>query len=385
MEDVGQRIRTIYAEQEAAAKPAVAPDDLPFSYAAITPEWMTHVLCKDVPGAKVVGVRLDDPDDGTANRQRIFVDYNSVGNDGGLPASVFCKGSQGLLNRINLGLSGGTHAEVTFYNRIRPLLNIDTPKTYLATYDPQSFNSIIVMDDIEKDVSFCRHWTPIDLEQATGQMEMLSRLHAPLLENPAFTPASTGLVTWPQFYAAVVSYGHEHSTNAGFLAAEEVIPPRLYARYPEIWPATRYSIRTHETLPATVIHGDSHLKQWYVRKDGGTMGVSDWQCASFGHWSRDVAYCVATSLAIEDRREWEQELLRRYMEMMRSQGAAMPDFDEAWLRYRQNLVSILSWWTGTLLPTADQPDMQPRDTTLEFIKRLTHAIDDTGALDLCRD
>jgi hypothetical protein len=385
--DLMLQIREQYAADEAeaaAGKRAVDPSDIPFSYETITPEWLTHLLCKEHPQARVVGFTLDEKDDGTANRQRIFLTYNEAGRAAGLPASVFCKASQGLLNRINLGLSGGTHSEVTFYNRLRPHLVLDIPIPYLATYDPKSFNSIIVMKDLEKEVSFCRHWTPISFELALSQMDLLAGVHSRFQDSPVFNAQSTGLVTWPQFFAAVVSYGHETATNNGFLAAEAVIPPRLFRRYDEVWPAICYGVKTHERLPATLVHGDCHLKQWFIRSSNNRMGLTDWQCASFGHWARDVAYVIATSLTVEDRRRWEKDLVTYYLGQMAEKGAAMPSFDEAWLRYRQNMVSALSWWTGTLTPTDDQPDMQPRETSLEFIKRLSHGIDDLDGLDACQ-
>jgi hypothetical protein len=93
---------------------------------------------------------------------------------------------------------------------------------------------------------------------------------------------------------------------------------------------------------------------------------------------------TATCLAVEDRRRWERDLVAYYLDRMAASGAEVLDFDQTWLRYRQNMVQALSWWTGTLAPTEDQPDMQPRDTSLEFIKRLAHAIDDLDALDACR-
>lgn len=380
-----ERIREIYEREAAQPKRATQPGDIPFNYEAITPEWMTHVLCKDVPGARVVEVSLDDADDGTSNRRRVFVTYNEAGVKAQLPTSVFCKGSQGLLNRINLALSGGTHSEVTFYQKVRPLLELDTPAAYLATYDPDSFNSIIVLEDIGGDVSFCDHTTPIDFEQIRSQLDLLAKLHSTFYGGSRHNATTLGMLTWPDFFEKVVSYGHEHASNNGFRAAEHVIPPRLFKRYSEVWPAIVYVNQTHRKLPTTLLHGDCHLKQWYVRNSTGSMGVSDWQCATFGHWARDVAYMVTTSLSIEDRRRWERELLGYYLDAMGSKGADVPPFEEAWTRYRQNIVQALSWWTGTLTPTEDQPDMQPRETSLAFIERFAHAIDDLDALDVCKD
>jgi hypothetical protein len=381
-----ERVRNFYEDEARSPKVVTSLDEIPFSFDMIGPEWMTAILCADVPGAKVTKVTLDEADDGTSNRRRIFLEYNAAGQAAGLPRSVFSKGSIGLLNRINLGLSGGAEAEVEFYDKIRPLVKADLPVPRFAKFEADTFKSIIVLDDMEGEVEFCRHWTPISREQIRSQLDLISTYHARFLEDPKINVNTTALVTWPDFFQAVVSYGHENATNAGLREAdrEGVVPKRLMSRFDEVWPATLFANEEHRRLPATLIHGDCHLKQWYIRKDTGTMGVSDWQCASFGHWSRDLAYMTATSLSVEDRRAWEGELVPEYREMMLSKGAAMPSLDETWLRYRQNMAGALSWWTGTLTPTKDQPDMQPRDTSLEFIKRLSHAMDDLDSIDACK-
>ena len=385
MQDVIDRIRARYDEDKAVAREARALDEIPFSYEMIGPDWMTAVLCRSVPGARVTKVTLGEADEGTSSRRAIYLEYNEAGARAGLPRSVFCKSSHSVLHRINLGLSGAAFSEVTFYNTLRPLVEVDAPEPYFANFDPETFNSIIVLRNMEEEVEFCRHWTPISREQIRSQLDLISTFHARFLEDAEINARTVPLATWSKFYAAVESYGHEAATNEGFLLAEEVIPARLYKRFPEVWPAQKWANDLHDRLPATLIHGDCHLKQWYIRRSTGGMGLTDWQCASFGHWSRDLAYMTATSLTVEDRRAWDRELVAEYIEMMKSKGVDMPSFDETFLRYRQGMVGSLSWWTGTLAPTKDQPDMQPRDTTMEFIKRLAHAVDDLDGLDVCCD
>jgi hypothetical protein len=57
------------------------------------------------------------------------------------------------------------------------------------------------------------------------------------------------------------------------------------------------------------------------------------------------------------------------------------EFDDAWQHYRQQLISALTWWTVTLTPPEGLPDMQPKRTSLEFIRRISTAIDDLDAMD----
>ena len=87
-------------------------------------------------------------------------------------------------------------------------------------------------------------------------------------------------------------------------------------------------------------HDDVHLKNWYVAGNG-EMGLSDWQDVSRGHWARDVAYAVSTALTVEDRRAWEQDLIKYYLEELRASGGPQVGFDEAWKVYRRQLITAL--------------------------------------------
>jgi aminoglycoside phosphotransferase (APT) family kinase protein len=41
-----------------------------------------------------------------------------------------------------------------------------------------------------------------------------------------------------------------------------------------------------------------HLGNWHFT-GGGAMGLCDWQCISVGHWSRDLAYALASTLTVD--------------------------------------------------------------------------------------
>ncbi|MBV8773813.1 MAG: DUF1679 domain-containing protein, partial [Deltaproteobacteria bacterium] len=112
----------------------------------------------------------------------------------------------------------------------------------------------------------------------------------------------------------------------------------------------------------------------------GVLGLCDWQCLGRGHWARDVAYAISTTLSIEDRRAWERELLQRYLERMAEKSVLSVSFDEAWDLYRQQLPLALLMWTPTLVHTRTTPDMQPEQMSLEMIKRITVAMSDVQTL-----
>ena len=100
--DLTQQITKAFELEQQNKRKAVNADDIPVSYDAIAPQWLTNVICKNHPGAEVLAYRLDAPDDGTTDRQRIFLTYNEAGNVAKLPPSLFCKASHRLDKRLML-------------------------------------------------------------------------------------------------------------------------------------------------------------------------------------------------------------------------------------------------------------------------------------------
>jgi thiamine kinase-like enzyme len=375
-------IKEHYAAERAERRPLVSADVLPIAYEEITPAWLTSVLGKGYAGAEVVSHRLGAKDEGTSSRRRIFLDWNEEGRRAGRPQSVFCKGSLTLEGRYILGMNGGIAAEVTFYNVVRPGLAIEAPEAYFARYHPKSFNSIIMMRDLGEEARFCNHRTQLTLEQAQSQMRLLATLHARYYDGPELSTTLSAFNTWEDYFTITVEEaGFGPSCARGFEQAEEVIPPRLFKRAKEVWPATLRCVAMHRELPRMLIHSDVHVKNWFVAKNG-EMGLNDWQCSCKGHWGRDVAYAISTALSIADRRAWERDLIRYYLDRLHAAGGPTVPFEDAWRIYRGQLFSALAWWTGTLGQPPEAPKMQPPETSIEFIERMTHAIDDVDALDV---
>lgn len=369
-------------DQQHLDRKVLLASEIPLSYEAITPQWLTAVLCGRTPGAEVVSHRLDAIDDGSSNRRKIHLEYNAAGRAAGLPAVLFCKANQGLSNRVILAISGGAESETAYYQRIRPTLDIESPRGYHAAFDPESYNYIVMLEDLSRTVTeFCSHKTVMTQERARSEMRALATLHSAYYGKAETADGVlAGFKSWPGYFNDTLAFGMKEGSTAGFLDAEQVVPPRLYARHAEIWDKTLASIALHDRSPKTLAHGDVHLKNWYVAGNG-EMGLADWQCAHRGLWARDVAYALSTALTVEDRRAWEQDLIRYYLDRLEQAGGPRIGFDAAWLAYRQQLMTALTWWTITLHPAPGMPDMQPRDITLEFIRRITTAMDDVGTLD----
>lgn len=379
LEDVKRRFQV----EQSTGKPPVDASDLPRSYEEITPEWLTAVLCGGHQGAAVTELDLGPPDEGTSNRRAIRLTYNAEGKQAKLPKRIFCKATHTLQSRFVIGFNRAAEVEVLFYNKVRDGLDIEAPRAYFANIDLETLNSIIILDDIADRVTFCDETTPMSRARAEGQVRLIAKLHSSLFESPRLDTELAAVNSIGEFFDATVRvFGWEAAAEQGVLASETFLPAGVFARKAEIWPATRFVYDLHNRLPRTLTHGDVHLKNWYVTDSDG-MGLQDWQCAAKGHWSRDLAYMISTALTTDNRREWERELIELYREEMAAGGVEMPGWDEIYTRYRQQMLPALAMWTATLTPPEDAPEMQPPATTIEFIKRISQAMEDLESLDAC--
>jgi hypothetical protein len=84
---------------------------------------------------------------------------------------------------------------------------------------------------------------------------------------------------------------------------------------------------------------------------------------------------------VADRRAWERELLAAYLDQLKiAGGPADFGFDEAWLRYRQQVFHGLIFWLYTIGHGRLQPEMQPDNVSRINLERMTNALVDLDSL-----
>lgn len=378
-----EQVQAGYArDQERLGRKVHDINELPVDWDGLTTEWLTAALCAGCPGAEVVSFELAPFETATTNRTYLRVEYNEAGQEAGLPMRLFCKATHLLPSRIAVGMSGAAEAEINFYASVRPHLDIAAPRGYFGRLDPETLNSIMILEDLTGTVSeYCTHETVVTRERAEDQVSLLAKVHGAGYGNPRIRAEFGRFQSWIEFFTGTLVFGMREGSEEGFRRAEDLIPARLYRRAAEIWPKTVAAVDLNKHLPQTFVHSDVHLKNWYITASGA-MALTDWQCASTGHWGRDFGYAIATALTVEDRRAWERDLLTMYLDELHASGGPNVTFDEGWLQYRQQLMSALTWWTITYNPAPGMPeDMQPVETAREFVKRLATAIDDLETLD----
>jgi aminoglycoside phosphotransferase (APT) family kinase protein len=358
-------------------------DDVPCSPYAVTAEWLTAVLCGQVPGAIVTHVEVKLASAGTHERHQLKVSYNDEGRHAGLPVSIFTKSLPSIVTRMIGGFNGTARVEGSFYTQLRAKLEIEAPLCYHSAYDRRTFAAIHLLEDLvtTKSATFCDHKTYVSRVMADDMIDLLASLHGRFYGDPALAERYRWLAGYPRWFTiGAEKMGTEYYTRKAFDAAAHVIPAEILARRDDVWPATIGALALHESEPNGLIHSDVHIGNWY-RTGAGQMGLCDWQCLSRGHWSRDFAYAVTASLTPDNRRSWERDLLARYIERFAEKTGVKPDFDLSFLRYRQQIVHALAMWTITLCHSPLLPNMQPENTTLTMIERITTAMADLESID----
>ncbi|HZU61946.1 MAG TPA: phosphotransferase [Solirubrobacteraceae bacterium] len=355
-----------------------APGDIPRDIGA---DWLTAVLCRETRGARVTSVRSIGGSTGTTTRRRLEIAYNDVGTAAALPTRLFVKATATLAQRAMLGLGGFIQGESRFYTQVRPGLDIETPQAYFAADDVRSWRSLVVMEDVAR-TRQATFWKPEDRVTRPHIEALLAGAatwHGVLWESPRL-----GRWSWlrtPADHMAVIDalIGLADRTVAGAARADSVIAPALRGRRSDVFAGMRRSMAWASRGPRTYLHGDLHIANTYRTRDGAA-GVCDWQIGLQGSWAFDFAYLLATALATEDRRAWEEDLLEQYLERLAAAGGPRISRADGWEAYRRSTLYPYFAWLYTVGRSRVQPFFAPKKMGLVMVQRISAAIDDLGTL-----
>jgi thiamine kinase-like enzyme len=378
------RIGTAVAWERWGRNPAlVDAGTVPPSAESITPQWLSSALCSNVPGAKVVDVSIAGGHDGTSVRRALTVEYNTAGTEAGLPTRLFSKSTASFASRMLLGITGIGEGEAVFYNHARPGLTLRSPIAHYSGYDAKSCRSLVLLEDLTT-----RGWTfpnplenPVTRADAEDMASEMAAYHSALWDSPRMNTDLKLLrpaLQWQENMNRKV--GFEKRTLVGLERARDVVPTSVYDRRQDVYGAFMHSLRLHQGGPNTLLHQDLHLGNW-LRDESGRMGLYDWQCVARGNWALDYSYAMGGALTTDDRRNWEEDLLRSYLEHLREGGVQnAPSFDDAWLAYRQQTMHGWVFGVCTLGGSRFEPELQPRDYTMAAVKRISQQVSDLDSL-----
>jgi aminoglycoside phosphotransferase (APT) family kinase protein len=338
------------------------PDD-------VTAEWLTAFLAPRNPGVVVEDIQILDSTQGAATRLRVQPTY-AAGHDGGLPPVLFLKTA--LTRRMLVSDPHMYVTEVRFYDEIRPNLDCETPAVYAWALDDETSRFAVVIEDLAlRSATFPSALSGLTADDVAPLMTTQAHLHAvnwgdaDLEDRYDWLETSTrgkSAAWWRTDALGVAAAEVDQPYKQAALELDDCPVERVFAGFAAVQEA-------NDSEPRTVVHGDTHIGNCYLLPDG-TGGLLDWQLMRVANWANDVAYTIMTALDVDERRKGEQDLVRHYLDVLRSLGVDAPAWDDAWDLYRKQMVWGIAAWLVT--PTA----MYDEERLDALIRRCVVAADD---------
>lgn len=257
----------------------------------------------------------------------------------GLPDTLFVKlPSPSLVTRLFLNVIGSWELETHFCQYVAGRLPIRTPTTYAA--HSQGTRFALIQENLHADPSV-ELFTNLDMlegpsiELAKRCLDTFAKLHASHhglseQERDAILPMSGHLFLRQPMKTI--------SKTLDKLGLEPCVKKQPGVIPDDIITAYKKSLKHWDTLleewfsgPLMLIHGDSHLGNFFV--SGDEMGMLDFQAVHWGKGIRDVQYFLIDSLPSDVLAEHEQSLIQFYTERLAVYGVTL-SLEEAWQQYR---------------------------------------------------
>lgn len=345
---------------------------VPKKWELLDAAWFTRALRRDHPDARVSAARLVNADDGTNRRARFALEYAA----GSGPKQVFLKAHAPNHRWVHLR-NGNLFLESRLYASGVPL-PIEHPKVYLAVPDYPRLDFLLMMEDLTLRGADPRDARgPLSVAQVASGLRGLASLHRTYWNIGANTHRKLG---WVRQWAPSQGWqvGLRKRVPIGLSRSGDELPAEVRAlsadRIVDLWAA---NVTTLAQGQQTLLHGDAHIGNVYTLPDGNT-GFLDWQVVRRGNWIQDVGYFMVGSLTVEDRRAYERELLKGYLDALALPAAQAPAWDEAWHRYRQSPAYGLAIWLSTL----GTDGWQPHEISRALNERYGAALADLGTIGL---
>ena len=349
---------------------------LPLKVEQVTSAWLTEALQFRFPGVEVTQIRIEDVISGTSTKIRVRCEYNDLGREASLPCTLIVKGG---FETHSPDMKEMYATEIRFYRDVQPFVPIRSPRCYFAGSDPESYQSIVIIEDLKaRGVEFLHAQRPQRYPEVARRLTDMARYHARTWNSPEFVPG--GRFDWVGSRFSGWSLEYQDRYFVPEVWQQYVSSPRGAAVSTRLHDRTavRRALRRigeiEATEPACLIHGDTHLGNLYVEMDG-TPGFFDAQVAR-APWHLEVSYHMTCALDIPDRRAWEQALLVHYLEALKANGVGTPSHEAAWLSYRCSLAY------GFFIFLINETRFQTEAVNTAYAARFGAAMLDHSTLDL---
>lgn len=293
----------------------------------IDERWLEAALQPRHPGTQVESVVVAERHEVTNSHAWLEVRYAPTGAPG--PERLFCKllpneaGRREAIAQTQMGLR-----EAMFYDRLASHLPLRVPEAHAVRFEEESGAFILLLEDLA--ASGCTVSTGPESpspDAAAKALEELAAMHV-RFEDAGVRRRDAPWVSPPD---PPSDYGTTRLAEGLEKHRDRLTP--AFAEMAEVYIAHRDALHAAWSVgPPTVIHGDTHIGNLFF--DGDRVGFLDWGLIVVNTPLRDVSYFLNMCLSIEDRRGWDAQLIRHYLEVRRALKGESISEDEAWKQHR---------------------------------------------------
>jgi hypothetical protein len=338
----------------------------------ITPQWLTEAL-----GYAVRSFTSEKVGSGQTGASYRLTLESARGRE-----SLIAKVAAGD-REARSGVGVGYAAEVGFYAGLYNSVDIRTPACRYAAIAADNLCFTLLLEDLAPRTPGVQA-SGCSIERARGALLNLAGLHAPRWNDASLlelqfpmtiddAAKADGLAQVTQLAAA--EFVDRYRAQLG---EEDAATLQAAAAVIGTWVLT-------SPRPFAMLHGDYRLDNLMFGDDPEDVVALDWQTIGVGPPARDLAYFLGTSLAVELRREAEQELVAGYHSELQRRGVAGYNFNQCFRDYRLGqLQATMITTLGCIYATRERSDSSDA-MFLAMAKRSCAAIRDLGTLDLCQD
>jgi hypothetical protein len=351
---------------------------IPETAADITVEWLNEVL----DAGPVTAVRAANLGEGLGllgEVARLHLEYAPSAE--GPPTLIAKCQSPAPENRVVGQLMGFYAREVNFYSQLGADVPVRVPRCYHAAAADEGAPFVILLEDITG-------------ARTIDQIAGASRADAELLVDQA---VALHAAFWDNDRLRALDWLPPLNTPLNLAAghlAEQKLPAFLNfwkGRLPDDTLTFVEGLTPHypALLDWWVAQGSPTLVHFDFRADnflvGGSAGdgvvtLLDWQFCMQGPGVWDVANLLAASVTTDNRRAWEDDLVRRYHRGLVAAGVAGYEWERCWRDYRYSVGQQA--WSTLPMGDLDPGDARSRALLDTLIPRYHAAASDLGVAEM---
>ena len=343
---------------------------------SITPESLTLALRRSgaLGDGRVSAVEAEQPRSTVLFRiVRLRLTYE--GEAARAPQTLIFK--TGLQERLTGGWNGGRQ-EVEFYRKVAAATPPGLlPRCFEVEYKAETNHWRLLLEDLGETHKIVTSWPlPPTLSECETILRAWAWFHAYWWEDPRLGVSLGG---WGDAEAVEQYLMRLKSKIAEF---EERLGDRLPRERRDLYAllldrAPRLVRRTDSRRGVTIVHGDAHVWNCFLPRDGGSdVRLFDWDGWRLGIATEDLAYMMAVHWYPDRRRAMERRLLDVYHAALEEHGVSGYDrraLDEDYRLSALWCITTPVWQSGANIPPV---------IWWNNLERIHMAVEDLGCRDL---